>query len=113
MTSLARGLLRPMTDNGGVTMRHRHLMPFLSFGAMGTALIIGAGVGAIAQTAAPPAPAAPVAPAAPAAAPQFPPTATIAAGYPGVGPGDPSLRTLSLPGGKKVHVLPATLETTQ
>src|SRR4051794_21433398 len=51
---------------------------------------------------------------APAAAPQFPPTATInTPGYPGVGPADPNLRITSLPNGKKMHLLPATLETTQ
>ena len=48
------------------------------------------------------------------AAPQYPPTATITTpGYPAVGAADPKLRALSLPGGKTVHVLPATLETTQ
>src|SRR4029077_11527082 len=64
------------------------------------ALIVGAA--ALAQTSAP----------APAPSP-YPPTATIANGYPGVGPADNKLRVLSLPNGKKVHVLPATLETTQ
>ena len=53
-------------------------------------------------------------PAAPAAAPQFPPTATVnTPGYPGVGPADPKLRVSSLPNGKKVYLLPATLDTTQ
>src|SRR6516225_3353865 len=47
-------------------------------------------------------------------APAYPPTATITTpGYPAPGPADPSLRVLNMPGGKKVHVLPATLETTQ
>jgi acetamidase/formamidase len=32
---------------------------------------------------------------------------------PPIGPPDPNLRTVSLPSGKKVHLLPATLETTQ
>jgi len=75
----------------------------------GFALLCGAV--AYAQTA--PQPAAPAAPQAPAAAPapQNSPTATIA--YPGVGPADPKLRALSLPNGKKMHLLPATLETTQ
>src|SRR5262245_40336432 len=46
--------------------------------------------------------------------PASPPTATITTpGYPAPGPADPSLRVLNMPGGKKVHVLPATLETTQ
>ena len=48
---------------------------------------------------------------APAAPPPMPPTATIS--YPGVGPADPKLRTVNLPKGKKLHLLPATLETTQ
>jgi acetamidase/formamidase len=79
----------------------------------GAALIIGAA--AYAQTPAPaPAPAAPAPAASAPAAPQFPPTATIANGYPGVGPADDSkLRVAGLPNGKKVHLLPATLETTQ
>ena len=69
---------------------------------VGGALIIG--TAALAQTT-PPAPA-------PAASP-FPPTATVGSGYPGVGPADSKLRALTLPNGKKIHMLPATLETTQ
>lgn len=105
-------------------MQHRNITRILSVGAT---VLLTAAI-AHAQTppqaapppAEPPAAAAPPAaapttpPAAPAAAaPQFPPTATIANGYPGLGPGDPKLRDLALPNGKKVHVLPATLETTQ
>jgi acetamidase/formamidase len=41
----------------------------------------------------------------------LPPTATIT--YPGTGPADPALRALPMPNGKKMHLLPATLETTQ
>ncbi len=68
----------------------------------GGAWIIGAA--ALAQTPAP----------APAAAPQFPPTATITTpGYPAMGPADAKLRVVDLPNGKKVHLLPATLDTTQ
>jgi acetamidase/formamidase len=67
---------------------------------VGGALIAGA---ALAQTTPAPAP----------AASPYPPTATIANGYPGVGPADNKLRSLALPNGKKIHVLPATLETTQ
>ncbi len=53
-------------------------------------------------------------PARPRPTPQFPPTATITTpGYPGVGPADSKLRVVGLPSGKKVHLLPATLETTQ
>jgi Acetamidase/Formamidase family len=67
---------------------------------------------ALAQTP-PPAPA-PAAPAAAPAASPYAPTATITTpGYPGVGPADSKLRIVGLPDGKKVHLLPATLETTQ
>ena len=48
------------------------------------------------------------------AAPQLPPNATInTPGYPAIGPADPKLRVVNLPNGKKVHLLPATLDTTQ
>src|ERR1700736_2566416 len=77
----------------------------IAFGA-GGALILGT-TALLAQTSPSPAPA-------PAAAPQFPPTATITTpGYPGVGPADPQLRVVNLPNGKKMHLLPATLDTTQ
>ena len=47
-------------------------------------------------------------------APPYPPTATITTpGYPALGPADSKLRVAGVPGGKKVHLLPATLETTQ
>ena len=47
-------------------------------------------------------------------APQYPPTATITTpGYPALGPADSKLRVAAQPNGKKVHLLPATLETTQ
>ncbi len=74
-------------------------------GACG-ALIIG--TAAVAQTPAP-------APAPPAQSPLgIPLTSTITTpGYPAAGPADPKLRVLETPSGKKVHVLPATLETTQ
>jgi len=50
----------------------------------------------------------------PSATPPFPPTATVnTPGYPGVGPADPKLRVVSLPNGKKMYLLPATLDTTQ
>jgi len=85
-------------------------------------LALGAGVSALIATAAlaqtQPAPAPAQAPApAPATSPApapFAPTATIGGnGYPGTGPADPSLRSVALPNGKKLWVLPATLETTQ
>jgi acetamidase/formamidase len=41
----------------------------------------------------------------------LPPTATIT--LPSAGPADPALRALPMPNGKKMHLLPATLETTQ
>jgi acetamidase/formamidase len=63
--------------------------------------MVSLGATALAQTP-------PAAPASP-----YPPTATIGSGYPGIGPADSKLRVLSLPGGKTLHVLPATLETTQ
>jgi acetamidase/formamidase len=69
-------------------------------------LIISAA--AVAQTPAP-------VPASPAQSPLgIPLTSTITTpGYPAAGPADPKLRVLETPSGKKVHVLPATLETTQ
>src|SRR6266576_2794435 len=45
----------------------------------------------------------------PAPAPAAPPTQAV----PGVGPPDPKLRLVNLPNGKKMHLLPATLDTTQ
>src|SRR6266446_2177481 len=41
------------------------------------------------------------------------PAAPPAQAVPPIGPADPNLRTVTLPSGKKVHLLPATLETTQ
>src|SRR5438552_5693992 len=85
---------------GVKSMTQVTLLSRIALGAS-AALIIG--TAAYAQTS-PPAP----------AAPQFPPTATITTpGYPGVGPADAELRVVGLPSGKKVHLLPATLETTQ
>jgi len=74
----------------------------LALGAAGV-LITAA---AFAQT--PPAPAPAAAPASP-----YAPTATLNSGYPGVGPADPALRSVAQPDGKKLWMLPATLETTQ
>lgn len=85
--------------------------PFMSRIAVGAcgALIIG--TAAFAQT--PPAAPTPAAPTA-ASVSGLPPTATITTpGYPAAEPADPALRVVGLPGGKKVHLLPATLETTQ
>ena len=83
----------------------------IAFGACG-ALVLGAIMTcnpALAQTSPSPSPTT-----APAASPPFPPTATITTpGYPGVGPADFKLRLTDQPNGKKIHLLPATLETTQ
>jgi len=85
----------------------------IAFGACG-ALVLGAiitGNLALAQTSPSPSPSPS---AAPAAAPPFPPTATITTpGYPALGPADLKLRVVDLPNGKKIYVLPATLDTTQ
>jgi acetamidase/formamidase len=87
---------------GVKSMAQVTLLSRIALGA-GAALIIG--TAAYAQTS-PPAPAP--------AAPQLPPNATITTpGYSGVGPADDKLRVVGLPSGKKVHLLPATLETTQ
>src|SRR5262245_35225775 len=96
-------------EKGEVCMSSFTILSRIAVGAYGT-LVIGAV--ALAQTS-PPAPA--PAPAAPATSPLgIPLTATLATpGYPPPGPADPALRVLQTPGGKKIHVLPATLETTQ
>jgi acetamidase/formamidase len=71
-------------------MRYRAIIALALVGAAGAALVVGV----LAQ------------------APQpLPPTATIA--LPSAGPADSKLRALPLPNGKKMHLLPATLETTQ
>ena len=41
------------------------------------------------------------------------PASPPAEAVPAIGPADPNLRTVTLPSGKKLHLLPATLETTQ
>src|SRR5215475_5257217 len=88
------------------------LIGLMSRSAIGACGVFIIGTAALAQA---PAPAPAPAPAAPAASPLgIPLTATITTpGYPAPGPADPTLRVLQLPGGKKIHVLPATLETTQ
>jgi acetamidase/formamidase len=45
--------------------------------------------------------------------PPAPPTAPPTEAVPPIGPADPKLRMVPLPNGKKLHLLPATLETTQ
>ena len=82
-------------------------MAYARFGlALGAALGAAGALATVAALAQAPAPAPP--------APQYPPTATITTpGYPALGPADSKLRVSGLPNGKKVHLLPATLETTQ
>ncbi|MFZ0651041.1 MAG: acetamidase/formamidase family protein, partial [Pseudolabrys sp.] len=84
-------------------MSHVTFMSRIAAGACGAMIM---GTAAIAQT---------PAPAPPAQSPLgIPLTSTITTpGYPTPGPTDPALRVLETPSGKKVHVLPATLETTQ
>src|SRR4029453_18324980 len=94
---------------GGVRMSSFTILSRIAAGACG-ALIIAASD--LAQTSSPP-------PTPPPPPPPTPPrgiplTATIPTpGYPAPSPADPALRVLQAPGGKKIHVLPATLETTQ
>jgi acetamidase/formamidase len=72
--------------------------------ALGLSAASIVGAAALAQTAAP----------APAPASPYPPTATITTpGYPAQAAADPKLQSVGLPNGKKIHLLPATLETTQ
>src|SRR5690348_15311837 len=77
------------------------LLARLALGLSAASMVSAA---ALAQTAAP----------APAPASPYPPTATITTpGYPAQSPADQKLQTVALPNGKKIHLLPATLETTQ
>jgi hypothetical protein len=79
-------------------MKGRGLIACAAAGVLigGAWLITGTAIRAQQTPAAPPAPAAP-------------PTQAV----PPIGPADPKLQTVTLPSGKKVHLLPATLETTQ
>jgi acetamidase/formamidase len=88
-----------------VSMAHARLPARIALGAAGALIIAAAALAQAPQ----PAPAPTVA-----LPPQYPPTATITTpGYPALGPADPKLRVTGLPNGKKVHLLPATLDTTQ
>src|SRR5438046_2958912 len=60
-----------------------------------------------------PPPAAPPRPASPPPPPPYAPPETRGRGSPGVGPADAKLRVVTQPSGKKLHMLPATLDTTQ
>jgi acetamidase/formamidase len=78
----------------GLTMKRRGLIAFAAAGVIiGGAWLITATAIRAQQ---PPAPAAP-------------PTKAV----PPIGPADPNLQIVPLPDGKKIHLLPATLETTQ
>src|SRR5215831_18211672 len=80
-----------------------HTLPLLR-ATLGAAVLLAAGAEASAQTQT----------SAASTAPPYPPTATITTpGYPAPSAADPTLRVLNAPGGKKIYVLPATLETTQ
>src|SRR6266550_6981959 len=83
-------LLQAPATRGEWPMRYRAIIALALVGAAGAALVVGV----LAQQPQP-----------------LPPTATIA--LPSAGPADPALRALPLPNGKKMHLLPATLETTQ
>src|SRR6266849_6202007 len=77
----------------GLTMRCRRLTLLAAAGVIaGGSWLVGATIGAAQQ---PP--------------PYTPPTEAV----PPIGPADPNLRAIPLPNGKKLHLLPATLETTQ
>ena len=81
---------------------------FMFWIARGSVAAVMIGGAALAQTSPPTS-----SPTAPSASP-YPPTATITTpGYPALGPSDSKLRVVGLPDGRKVHLLPATLETTQ
>jgi acetamidase/formamidase len=81
-------------------MKRRGLFAFAAAGVIIGGAWLTTGSAIRAQQPAPP-PAAPP--------PATPPTLAV----PPIGPPDPNLRTVVLPNGKKVHLLPATLETTQ
>ena len=71
-------------------MQHHAFMRFVWAGVAATTLVAGASTYAENQKAAP-----------------------TASTTPSIGPADPKLRAIALPGGKTLHLLPATLETTQ
>src|SRR4029450_9369134 len=89
----------------GLTMKRRGFIAFTAAGVVigGAWLITASAIRGQQPRAAPAAPATPHPP------PATPPPKAV----PPIGPYDPKLRTVALPSGKKVHLLPATLETTQ
>src|SRR5262245_66079363 len=93
---MARYLLQIFPNvTEGLTMKRRGLIALAATGVIigGTWLVTAT---AIRAQQPPPAPAAP-------------PTQAV----PPIGPADPNLRTVALPSGKQVQLLPATPETTQ
>src|SRR5207302_5339930 len=85
-------------DGRKITMKRQGLFAFAAAGVIigGAWLITASAIRAQQPPAAPAAPAAPPAQA-----------------VPPIGPADPNLQIVPIPDGKKVHLLPATLETTQ
>src|SRR5437899_11771295 len=78
-----------------MTMKRQELIVFAAAGAVIGGSWLIAGTATRAQQ--PPAP------------PAAPPTQAV----PPIGPADPKLQVVPLPDGKRIHLLPATLETTQ
>src|SRR5438132_2385860 len=79
----------------GLTMKRRGLIAFAAAGVIGGGAWLTTATAIRAQQ--------------PPAAPAAPPTQAV----PPIGPADPKLQIVPVPEGKKVHLLPATLETTQ
>jgi len=95
----AYGLVQTFLDmTEGLIMKRRGFTTFAAAGVIigGAWLITGTAIRA-------------QQPAAPPAAPAAPPTQAV----PPIGPADPNLQIALSPDGKKMHLLPATLETTQ
>jgi hypothetical protein len=95
----AYGLVQTFLDiSEGLIMKRRGFTAFAAAGVIigGAWLITGTAIRA-------------QQPAAPPAAPAAPPTQAV----PPIGPADPNLQIALSPDGKKMHLLPATLETTQ
>ena len=95
----AYGLVQTFLDmTEGLIMKRRGFTAFAAAGVIITGAWLITGTAIRAQQ-----------PAAPPAAPAAPPTQAV----PPIGPTDPNLQVALSPDGKKIHLLPATLETTQ
>src|SRR6266542_3532451 len=95
----AYGLVQTFLDmTEGLIMKRRGFTAFAAAGVIITGAWLITGTAIRAQQ-----------PAAPPAAPAAPPTQAV----PPIGPADPNLQIALSPDGKKIHLLPATLETTQ